>query len=196
MCTLLSLGLLLLLLFLLVIMLLEKQMKQHPELLHYRDIILHWKYFLNTSNSAFPASGRLSSLSAQLSCVWDRESGSYVVQICGRGFNCYAEAGANRFQSLATALQPESEDDLLYKETLHSFSARNALQTMSQRDTELLLSFLTVPYLRLQLVLNFFSSEDQRIQTLSCDELRELFDAVMFEPGRYLKMNCECLDLL
>lgn len=56
---------------------------------------------------------------------------------------------------------------------------------MGQRDSELLISYLTVPYLRLPLTLTFFSTED-RIHCLKSQQLRDVLDSVMFEPGRYL----------
>jgi hypothetical protein len=49
-----------------------------------------------------------------------------------------------------------------------------------QRDSELLLSFLTVPYLRVPLVASFFAAED-RIHALRAEELRELYSAAIFE---------------
>jgi hypothetical protein len=57
---------------------------------------------------------------------------------------------------------------------------------LSQRDSELLISFLTVPYLRLPLVLTFFASED-RVHKLQSPKLKGILDSCLFEPGRYLK---------
>lgn len=59
---------------------------------------------------------------------------------------------------------------------------------LGQRDSELLISFLTVPYIRLPLVLTFFSSED-RIHKLQSVELRGILDAVLFEPGKHLGLD-------
>jgi hypothetical protein len=59
---------------------------------------------------------------------------------------------------------------------------------LGQRDSELLLSFLTVPYIRLPLVLNFFAGED-RVHKLASSKLREILDAVVFEPGKFLSLN-------
>ena len=59
---------------------------------------------------------------------------------------------------------------------------------LGQRDSELLLSFLTVPYLRLPLVLNFFATDD-RIHKLAMPKLRDILDSVLFEPGRHLSMS-------
>jgi hypothetical protein len=73
-----------------------------------------------------------------------------------------------------------TEDDLLYIPTLPTFD-----NSLSQRDVELLLSFLTVPYMRVPLLLNFFASDD-RIHALRNDQLCQLLSASIFEPGRYL----------
>eukprot|EP00808_Paulinella_micropora_P008730 g77250.t1 len=61
-------------------------------------------------------------------------------------------------------------------------------QVLGQYDSELLISYLTVPYLRLPLVLSFFATED-RIHKLTSDKLRRILDSVLFEPGRYLAVN-------
>ena len=58
---------------------------------------------------------------------------------------------------------------------------------LNQRDSELLLSFLTVPYLRLPLVLTFFASDD-RVHKLQSSKLKGILDSVLFEPGKYLKV--------
>lgn len=61
-------------------------------------------------------------------------------------------------------------------------------QILGQHDSELLISFLTVPYLRLPLVLTFFASDD-RLHKLQSHKLRNILDSVMFEPGRYLALD-------
>ena len=58
---------------------------------------------------------------------------------------------------------------------------------LSQRDSELLLSFLTVPYMRLPLVWTFFASED-RVHKLQSSKLQAILDSVTFEPGRHLRV--------
>ena len=59
---------------------------------------------------------------------------------------------------------------------------------LNQRDSELLISYLTAPYIRLPLLLSFFSSED-RIHKLASPDIRLILDSVMFEPGKYLSME-------
>ena len=110
----------------------------------------------------------------------------------------------HRFPSIATPsyfLPPPSirtEDDVIYRPNLPSFAAEdsssanksssNNQQVLNQRDSELLLSYLTVPYMRIPLILTFFASED-RIHKLSSLTLRTILDSVLFEPGNYLRMD-------
>lgn len=73
-----------------------------------------------------------------------------------------------------------TEDDVLHIKNLPNFE-----DALGQRDSELLISYLTVPYIRLPLILSFFSTED-RIHALKSKQLRDVLDSVLFEPGRYL----------
>ena len=49
-------------------------------------------------------------------------------------------------------------------------------QVLGQRDSELLLSYLTVPYIRVPLVLRFFASED-RVSKLRSKNLQRILDS-------------------
>ena len=60
----------------------------------------------------------------------------------------------------------QTEDDVLHLATLPTFGGR-----LSARHTELLLSYLTVPYLRIPLVLQFFA-DPTRIVALNADALQ------------------------
>ena len=71
-----------------------------------------------------------------------------------------------------------SEDDLLHLSSLPDFGG-----ALGQRDSELLLSFLTVPYLRIPLIINFFAS-DNRVQALKSRDLRNMLEHALVEPGR------------
>ena len=92
----------------------------------------------------------------------------------------------------------KTEDDAIYRANLPAFDAvgpgrKGALESsqlsqLGQRDSELLISFLTVPYLRLPLVLNFFATDD-RVHKLALPRLRDILDSVVFEPGRHLAMS-------
>ena len=68
---------------------------------------------------------------------------------------------------------------------LHITSLPDFDTTLRQRDSELLLSYLTVPYLRIPLVLEFFTTED-RVHALKDATLQKLLNSVLFEPGKYM----------
>ena len=70
-----------------------------------------------------------------------------------------------------------SEEDVLHVKDLPTFDGK-----LSQSSTELLISFLTVPYIRIPLVINFFASPEN-INALSHPDMQRLLDSVMFEPG-------------
>jgi hypothetical protein len=54
--------------------------------------------------------------------------------------------------------------------------------SIGARDSELLLQYLTAPYLRVPLMLKFFCSEGH-LRALKVPALQSVLDAVMFEPG-------------
>ena len=54
---------------------------------------------------------------------------------------------------------------------MHLRSLPSFGDALGQQDSELLLSFLTVPYIRLPLVVKFFATED-RVHALRAPELR------------------------
>jgi hypothetical protein len=72
-----------------------------------------------------------------------------------------------------------TEDDLLHIRPLPDFDG-----TLSQRDSELLLSYLTAPYVRVPLILAFFASA-AHVNALGSKTLRSVVDGVLFEPGRW-----------
>ena len=55
---------------------------------------------------------------------------------------------------------------------------------LGQRDAELILSFMTVPYLRIPLALSFFASND-RVHALQSTQLQDLLDGILFEGGDF-----------
>lgn len=98
-----------------------------------------------------------------------------------------------------------TEDDVIYRQNLPGFgtakdsnevddmamssSSRKAgPQVLGQRDSELLLSILTVPYLRPSLCITFFASDD-RVHKLQSTPLRNILDSCLFEPGRHLALE-------
>lgn len=55
---------------------------------------------------------------------------------------------------------------------------------MSQSSSEIFLSYLTVPYLRIPLVLNFFA-KPEHISALGILDIQSIIDSVIFEPGQW-----------
>ena len=169
--------------------------KNYPEFACFRDIAFYWKYFLNTDLRAFPPIGNYSQFHAQL--VWKNYNDSYGVEGFGNmPLFCRPKpplSFAHRFPSTATPsfytnpIQVNNEDDVLHIKNLPSFE-----DALGQQDSEFLISYLTVPYIRIPLILSFFSNDD-RIHTLKNKELQAILDSILFEPGKYLPigMNIE-----
>jgi len=67
----------------------------------------------------------------------------------------------------------------LYVPTLPTFGGR-----ISQRDCELLACYLTAPYLRIPLVLQFFATQ-VRVKALHSKRLRDIVDGTLFEPATW-----------
>eukprot|EP01012_Entosiphon_sulcatum_P007139 TRINITY_DN13559_c0_g1_i1.p1 TRINITY_DN13559_c0_g1~~TRINITY_DN13559_c0_g1_i1.p1 ORF type:complete len:4669 (-),score=764.85 TRINITY_DN13559_c0_g1_i1:3029-17035(-) len=161
--------------------------KNCPEFAHYRDVAFFFKYFMCTDLDAFP-SGQLNQFQAQLSWAYVPTCG-YQVSAFGRVLHC--KARGHRWPSYAVATrftwpnEVHCEDDLLHIKLLPSFN-----EVLGQRNSELLLSYLTAPYIRIPLVLNFFATED-RVSTLRQQPLRDLLDSVLFEPARILPASLE-----
>ena len=73
----------------------------------------------------------------------------------------------------------DTEDDILHMRNLPDFDG-----TLGAKDAELLLQYLLTPYMRIPLLLNFFSQET-RLKALRSKELQEVLDAALFEPGAW-----------
>ena len=194
-------------------------MKNYPELKCYRDIVFWWKYFLNPDAKSFPNRkyvsyitqiSRKNQMEYQLKFTWNPDENGYDIATGLYRLRCRPnpkeinpENGkpyppeslpTHRFMSTATPSfylpSPviKTEDDVIYRPNLPNFGG-DCGAVLNQRDSELLISYMTVPYLRLPLILTFFASED-RIHKLQSPELRLILDSVLFEPGRYLRMDC------
>ena len=79
--------------------------------------------------------------------------------------------------SALCGVQIDNEDDVLHVKRLPDFGGR-----ISQRNSELLVSYLTAPYLRIPLTLAFFAHQE-RLNSLGSEKLRALMDGILFEPG-------------
>ena len=69
---------------------------------------------------------------------------------------------------------------MLFLKELPSFNG-----ALGAADAELLLSYLTAPYLRIPLLLSFFTDR-HRASALREPQLQVVLDAVLFEPGPWL----------
>ena len=70
-----------------------------------------------------------------------------------------------------------TEEDILHVKSLPDFNG-----TLRAADSELLLQYLTAPYLRVPLLLRFFS-QASHTAALAHPELQDVLDAAVFEPG-------------
>ncbi|KAH8047642.1 hypothetical protein JL720_16064 [Aureococcus anophagefferens] len=129
--------------------------KNCPEWACYRDVAFYFKYFMNTS-AAFgaPASDdAYTQRMAHLSWSYDEAQHRFVVAAFSSRWPARRRA---RRASVEAAPGPTArrrtpsltEDDVLHVKQLPSFG-----DALGQHDSELLLSYLTVPYIRLPLVL-------------------------------------------
>eukprot|EP00658_Telonema_sp_P-2_P010324 TRINITY_DN13891_c0_g1_i1.p1 TRINITY_DN13891_c0_g1~~TRINITY_DN13891_c0_g1_i1.p1 ORF type:complete len:1462 (-),score=417.56 TRINITY_DN13891_c0_g1_i1:67-4452(-) len=71
-----------------------------------------------------------------------------------------------------------TEDDVLYETQLELFD-----NSLTPEEGELLLSFLTVPYLSIQLLLNFFAHD--RAGLLIQPQLQKVLESAIFEPKHH-----------
>ena len=177
--------------------------KNYPEFRHYRDIAFWFKFFLNPDKDAFPEFDRETEQRKMiLSFHLDGEPGEintrygmYEEEEDGNEISAQPRKRRNRptptcrFDSLARPtryVQPsmiENEDDVLHLWELPDFGVladQGGSAALGQHDAELLLSYLTVPYLRIPLVISFFANED-RIHSLQSFELQSMLHAVLFE---------------
>ena len=77
----------------------------------------------------------------------------------------------------------KTEDDILHLSTSELPTFGNVLKPA---DSERFLSFLTAPYIRIPLILDFFANGDPgRLAGLRSKALQLIVDAALFEPGRW-----------
>ncbi|CAJ1341409.1 unnamed protein product [Effrenium voratum] len=176
-----------------------------PEFAALRDIIFFWKYFLCTDLRVFPDTSNWPLQAAYLAWNVANESEVFgpptnrgaIFQVSAFGqdhvlktnepnYRPKPSASGHRYASAALASKytgravVRTEDDLLYLRSLPTFEDR-----LRPSDSEALLSFLTVPYIRMPLMLSFFTSAD-RVNCLFSDTLRSILHAVVLEPGKFL----------
>ena len=137
---------------------------------------------------------------AELAFEWDPERKIFKVKAYqGMRLSCRPRLKrgemppAHRFPPLASPSEytkpyfAESEDDVLHMWDLPDFGSLDVgnAKALGQHDSELLLSYLTVPYMRIPLLLAFFSQHD-RVHSLQSPKLQDLLDGALFEPSHFL----------
>jgi hypothetical protein len=87
-------------------------------------------------------------------------------------------SGAN--PTALTGQQVVTEDDVLHIRKMPDLGA-----SLKPAECELLLTYLTAPYVRIPLVLQFFAAAE-RVSALAAEKLQAMVEAVVFEPGSWL----------
>jgi hypothetical protein len=120
--------------------------------------------------------GFLSLFSSKQSAVRSRLSSAdptTVVNSCGDKF----------LNKRAKPVAVRTEDDVLHLDNKELPTFGNVL---SPSDAEKFVQFLTVPYIRIPLILDFFANGDPgRLSALRTKSLQMIVDAALFEPGRW-----------
>ena len=182
--------------------------KNYPEFRCYRDISFFFKLFQNPQLEFLQRfnEGDWNQRDVLLQFRYNFENGKGPYQnfkiwcfqdqrvVCRPKLEKGQIAPTHRFSSLAEPsyyTQPyfvESESDVLHMWDLPDFGSLEvgSTQALGQQDSEMLLSFLTAPYIRIPLVVSFFSSDD-RIHSLASAQLQKILDATLFEPSNHLQ---------
>eukprot|EP00434_Breviolum_minutum_P023288 symbB.v1.2.020542.t1/scaffold1725.1/size121579/7 len=165
-----------------------------PEFAALRDIMFFWKYFLCTDLRAAYLAWNVANENEVFGPPTNRGAifqvsafgQDHVLKTNEPNYRPKPSASGHRYASAALASKytgravVRTEDDLLYLRSLPTFEDR-----LRPSDAEALLSFLTVPYIRMPLMLSFFTSAD-RVNCLFSDTLRSILHAVVLEPGKFL----------
>eukprot|EP00439_Symbiodinium_sp_Y106_P063482 s1679_g9.t2 len=180
---------------------------ERPELLElflelgwFRDVVFLWKMLILPSGSG-PPEGTWRATDSILQWSWHKDR--FVV----RGFNMelVPEEGKKgigevikkpfdwlfgKYKSRSKAVSAadasvlagskiDTEDDVLFLEHTPDFN-----ETLKPADSELLLTYLTAPYIRVPLLLGFFADRE-RVSLLREPLLQAVLDAALFEPGQW-----------
>ncbi|KAL1524752.1 hypothetical protein AB1Y20_019635 [Prymnesium parvum] len=172
-----------------------------------RDIVFWWKYCQCSDECVFPRLREYQHAQAQLEWKLKDENQIYrnrgrspAFQVVALGKVLTARSRRNAKGHLApeptlsglrwrTDASPnevglkdgetvETEDDVLHIKELPDFGG-----TLGQADSELLISYLTVPYMRLPLLMQFFASQN-RLHTLASPDIRRVLQGVLLEPSK------------
>ncbi|CAJ1373459.1 unnamed protein product [Effrenium voratum] len=166
-----------------------------PEIAWFRDTVFLWKMLLLPACQCPPMQQWRA---ADSLLKWQYKKGRF--EVVGFGMTLTAEAQRPSFfqgvlrwfgqyesdnkslsraspSVLAGSQEINTEDDVLFLNQLPTFNG-----ALGAADSELLLTYLTAPYLRIPLLLSFFTDR-QRVSALREPQLQVVLDAVLFEPG-------------
>eukprot|EP01079_Euglenida_sp_SAG-EU17-18_P001238 gene1238-418_t len=161
----------------------------YPEFQYWRDITFYWKRCHNTNPKFDQRPNAFRQIQSLLEWQFDDKKMKYVVHMFGNEVRI--SVSGNKFPSHAipsihtAPAVARTEDDLLFVPNMPAFRDDDNRACLGARDCELLLSYLTVPYLRIPLILTFFATED-RIHSLRSKNLQQVVECALFEPGRFL----------
>jgi hypothetical protein len=181
----------------------------YPELEYYRDIVFLFKMLMSPTTAQLPEIKPWKPFDAKLEWSFKRDSG-FTIRGFGKQLKIvipeleeegkknesrrmssgFLSVIRNKFRSVRTGpglADPSAlcgkeifdEEDILHIKTLPDFDGR-----LSQRASELLLSYLTVPYLRIPLIMNFFC-RGKNIEALANEKLQGIVEGVLFEPEQF-----------
>eukprot|EP00756_Hemistasia_phaeocysticola_P020667 Hpha_TRINITY_DN15730_c3_g3::TRINITY_DN15730_c3_g3_i3::g.38070::m.38070 len=158
-----------------------------PELSAYRDVFFFFMHLLSGETYKGRGNGFLSFLSMRLNwstTVSPTTTTIEVTSLEALPLRCESD-GKQLHASYAspatyTAVGTRSEEDVIHLRTIPTFGG-----ALSDSAAEALLSALTVPYLRIPLVLRFFAADDH-VAALREPVLRHLLEGVLFEPGPFM----------
>ena len=161
----------------------EMIMWELPELLYLRDVSLLAQFV--AAPQKVPKLGMYSAKKAFLN--WSLAKGGKIeVKFFGDEVPQVASVGEQKsLASPAAYLSADvrSEDDVLYTRELPNFE-----NVLYGQDCELLMTYLTVPRLRIPLVLSFFATAE-RIRAFQSEAIRKLLEATLFEPGSWQSLT-------
>jgi hypothetical protein len=165
---------------------LQKQL--FPEYGHFRDICVMWKWSMCPDEEVRSNCPRY--LFESVKYEIDRRTDRVMVKL-GR-VDLFEDVNPKRIPasglafisrakaSFYTECELQSENDVLYMSSLPDFEG-----ALGQRDSELLISYLTVPYLRIPLLLHLFSSDD-RMSALKNQNLQKCLLYAVTECHNYV----------
>lgn len=188
----------------------ELLIDHYPEISFFRDLIFMFKLVMVPTSDKLPEMKAWNPVDAKLK--WSLNDEKYVIHAFGKKLDCiqvhisvesrqiehsrrrslFSRAlkvigikSKHQARSIPSQANPSvllgetvsSEDDILHIRNLPDFDG-----SLGARECELLLQYLTAPYMRIPLLLKFFSYES-RLKTLRHTALQDVLDAAMFEPG-------------